>query len=128
MSDNFQAVMPYELRNCKLSPQEKVALWGALSMASAGIPVFASVLYPKQTTSPPRIEEEDYLPMPGVSRQAHFGPIVRVFRTKAEGLLRFTIWSIPRQGFTTIIPEGLERFISMPTPEQSMFRQMRTES
>ena len=97
-------------------------LWGALNMASMGIPVFVSALYPKQTESKPRLEGEHYVGMPGVSPHAQFGPLLRVFRKKETNEVRFTIWSIPRQGFCTIIPDGLEAFTFMPTPEHSMAR------
>jgi hypothetical protein len=115
-------VMPFELRTPKLKPQESAMLWGALNMAQMGMQVFAAALYPKQTDAAPRIERDDYIGMPGVSQGAQFGPIVRVFRTKEHQEVRFTIWSIPRQGFTTIIPDGLEAFTFFPSPQQAMFR------
>lgn len=122
LPEAFQPIMPFELRTPKLKPQERQALWLVLNAVSMGQPVFASMLYPKQTEARPRIETEDYVGMPGVSKHAQFGPIVRVFRTKEEQRVRFTIWSIPRQGFTTIIPDGLEAFAFFPTPEQAMAR------
>ena len=118
-----QPVMPHELNTPNLDPQSRVLLWGALNLALSGVPVFASAAYPKQTEAKPRIETQDYVGMPGVSSLAQFGPIVRVFRKKdAPHEVRFTIWSIPRQGFTTIIPDGLSAFTFFPTPEQSMQR------
>jgi hypothetical protein len=118
----FQPIMPYELHTPKLRPQESAALWLVLNAASMGQPVFVSMLYPKQADATPRVEKYDYVGMPGVNPRAQFGPVVRVFRTKEERAVRFTIWSIPRQGFTTIIPEGLEEFAFFPTVEQQMAR------
>jgi hypothetical protein len=128
-----QFVQPHELTTPKLSPAERNALWAALNLgvtqqnhrallgANVGeagdLGVFVSGLYPKQTDAAPRVEGADYAGMPGVSKHAQFGPLVKVFRRKADAAVRFTIWSIPRQGYTTIIPDGLEGFAIMPLPE-----------
>jgi len=132
----IQYVQPHELTTPNLSPAERNTLWLALNAVAAqqntreGMKalnmdvrelgdhgVFVGCNYPKQTDSAPRIEGEDYVALPGVSKHAQFGPIVRVFRRKNDAAVRFTIWSVPRQGYTTIIPDGLTGFSVMPIPE-----------
>jgi hypothetical protein len=54
--------------------------------------------------------------MPGVSPESQFGQIVRVFRRKKDGAVRFTVASASRgdgstpTGYTCVIPEGIKSF------------------
>jgi len=113
-----------ELTTPRLSEAEQHKLWAVLNMGvsvqnmralalqteTGHLGVFVSCLYAKQTDAKPRLEGSDYQGILGVDCRAQFGPLVKVFRRKDDGAVRFTIWSIARQNYTTIIPEGLEAF------------------
>lgn len=117
----FHPVLPGELNCPDLSPAERHALWLTLSYASCGGRVWAACDYPKQTEADPRVEDVDYNGLPGVSPRSQIGPVVRVFRTK-DGALRFTIFSITRYNFTTIIPDGLKGFRCLPPVDLALTR------
>jgi hypothetical protein len=140
--DLVRFVQPQELNTPKLSPEERNALWTTLNLAVAqhnlnlalealGVDVrelgpqgaFVACGYPKQTDAAPREEGKDYQRLPGVSSKSHFGSLTSVFRRKADQAVRFRVWSVPRQNFTTVIPDGLEGFAVQPRPEHESRKQ-----
>ena len=117
---SFSTILPGELNCPKLKPRERNALWLALDNASRGGRVWVSCTYRKETDAAPRLEGSDYAALPGISKDVLLGPVVRVFRRKADNLLRFTVFSVTRQSFATIIPEGLTGFEPLPPVDLSL--------
>jgi len=126
MTDMF--ITKSSVHASRLSSDEAGTLTDALNKVADGShKVTVAFTYSKQTDSKPRLAGEHYVEMPGVTRDAQFGQIVRVFRRKKDGALRFTIASLSRAngenptGYTTVIPSGLRTFkitSAVPSPQE----------
>lgn len=110
-------VQPHELNVPKLNLAQRALLLTALNTVMCGAgSVFCAVTYDKQTDLPPRLANEHYMEMPGVSPKAQFGEITQVWRIKT-GEVRLRVRSASRgngvspTGWTTMIPCGLTSFV-----------------
>lgn len=119
-----------ELHTPHLNPVARAALLTAANVVEQGFAhVTVSMTYRKQTDTKPRIANEDYVAMPGVTMHAQSGKLVvmrytdnRVNRKlNRVGKVYFRVRSITRAdgatpaGHTNIRPEGITAFVILGT-------------
>jgi hypothetical protein len=119
-----------ELRTPHLTAVAHAALLTAANATEMGFAeVTVSLTYTKQTDTPPRIAGEDYVGMPGVTKQAQAGVLVveRYVDNKLNrslnrvGKVYFRVRSMTRAdgakpiGHTNMRPEGILEFVVLGT-------------
>lgn len=106
-----------ELYTPHLNLPERQALLLALNTSLFGLgEVTVGFLYDKQTDTAPRIQREDYIPIPGVDPKCQFGQIVKVARCQKDGSVYFKLATMTRgdgtnpRNFANVRPEGIHEF------------------